>query len=104
MTREELTRFDGREGRPAYVAVGGIIYDLSDSPLWQNGTHEGAHQAGADLTLELKGAPHVAAVVERFPSIGRLEDHPVQPPRSNKWMTPLIVVAIALLLFWLLLR
>ena len=82
MTLEELSVFDGRNGQPAYVAVGGIIYDVSKSPLWENGKHEGAHQAGCDLTTELKSAPHIAAVIERFPSVGRLE-LPAEPQKSS---------------------
>lgn len=73
MTREELSKFDGQNGQLAYVAVGGIIYNVSDSPLWTEGNHEGVHQAGHDLSLELKTAPHVAALIERFPSVGRLD-------------------------------
>ncbi len=82
MTPEELARHDGRAGRPAYVAVAGTIYDVSKSPLWQNGDHQGLHQAGADLTEELKSAPHVRAVIERFPTVGHLED---PPPKKKRW-------------------
>lgn len=35
MTREELTGYDGREGRPAYAAVNGKIYDFTGSKLWR---------------------------------------------------------------------
>ncbi|RMF48543.1 MAG: cytochrome B5 [Deltaproteobacteria bacterium] len=76
MTPEELARFDGRDGRKAYVAVNGKIYDVTESPLWKDGNHQGAHQAGGDLTEELKSAPHVRAVMERFPVVGQLEDSP----------------------------
>ncbi|NIQ93977.1 MAG: cytochrome B5, partial [Desulfuromonadales bacterium] len=74
MTREELARNDGREGRKAFVAVNGTIYDFTGSKLWQDGAHEALHQAGRDLTEELKSAPHVRAVVERFPVVGKLEE------------------------------
>ncbi len=73
MTSEELASFDGREGRAAYVAVNNSIYDVSESSRWQNGNHEGVHQAGQDLTEALKAAPHVRAVIERFPVVGKLE-------------------------------
>jgi predicted heme/steroid binding protein len=82
MTREELARYDGREGRPAYVAVAGTIYDFSSSPLWKAGQHQGPHQAGVDLTEELKTAPHVRALIERFPVVGRLEE---PAPRKKRW-------------------
>lgn len=32
LTRTQLLEFDGKEGRRAYVAVGGIIYDVTDFP------------------------------------------------------------------------
>lgn len=82
MTQEELARCDGREGRPAYAAVSGTIYDFSASPLWKGGLHQGSHQAGADLTEELKSAPHVRALIERFPVVGQLEQ---PPPKKKKW-------------------
>ncbi|TRO83282.1 cytochrome b5 domain-containing protein [Desulfuromonas acetexigens] len=83
MTKEELAKFDGRDGRKAYVAVNEKVYDVSESPLWQAGNHQGMHQAGADLTEELKSAPHVRAVVERFPVVGHLEEP--EPPKKKKW-------------------
>ena len=73
MTLEELAEFDGREGRKAYVAVNGKIYDVTESSWWQDGDHQGAHQAGCDLSEELPKAPHVRAVIERFPVVGQLE-------------------------------
>lgn len=73
MTKEELLKFDGREGRSAYVAVSGTVYDVSASSRWAAGNHEGVHQAGQDLTEALKNAPHVRAVVERFPVVDKLE-------------------------------
>ena len=73
MTREELSQHDGQDGRRAYVAVSNTIYDVTDSPHWQNGLHPPDHRAGRDLTDEIKSAPHVRAVVERFPVVGKLE-------------------------------
>ena len=104
MTKSELARHDGRDGRPAYLAVNATIYDVTASPLWAGGDHQGAHQAGADLTEALKNAPHVRAVVERFPVVGRLEEEP--PPTAAKGGKGLIIgiiiaaiVLLAVLLF-----
>lgn len=105
MTRKELAGFDGRDGRPAYVAVSGTIYDVSASPLWQNGNHQGAHQAGSDLTEELKSAPHVRAVIERFPVVGRLEEEaPQKVATHGKGILIAIITAVVLLLAVLLSR
>ena len=57
-TLEELKQFDGRNGRPAYVAYKGKVYDVTDDPLWIGGDHQGEHKAGVDLTEELSQAPH----------------------------------------------
>ena len=70
MTCTELTKFDGKNGNAAYVAVAGIIYDVSASPLWKEGVHEDIHHAGTDLTEALAHAPHVKAVLEKFPVVG----------------------------------
>jgi predicted heme/steroid binding protein len=70
-TLDELAEFDGRDGRPAYVAYEGTVYDVSESAMWGEGDHEGMHQAGADLTDEHADAPHDVYVTD-FPEVGRL--------------------------------
>ncbi len=106
MNRTELAAHDGRDGRKAYIAVNGTIYDVTESPRWENGTHPPDHLAGQDLTEELKMAPHVRAVVERFPVVGTLEeDAPAQDNSSGgKTAIGLVIAAIiiALVLFLLL--
>jgi predicted heme/steroid binding protein len=103
MTREELAGYDGREGRPAYVAVNGKIYDFTDSRLWAAGNHLQQHQAGQDLTEALLKAPHVRAVVERFPVVGHIEE-PVPPPAPalGRWLFGAAVLAVAVIVFMLL--
>jgi predicted heme/steroid binding protein len=58
LTRAELSQFDGKDARPAYFSYKGKIFDTTGSRLWVNGVHMGRHHAGADLTEELKLAPH----------------------------------------------
>lgn len=72
-TREELARYDGKEGGPAYIACNGKVYDVSKSFLWQKGHHQVLHRAGADLTEALKQAPHGEDLLERFPVVGTLK-------------------------------
>jgi predicted heme/steroid binding protein len=69
-TLEELAEYDGREGRAAYVAYEGVVYDITDSVMWSDGDHEGQHQAGADLTEEHQDAPHDTYVTD-FPEVGK---------------------------------
>jgi predicted heme/steroid binding protein/uncharacterized membrane protein len=71
-TLDTLSQFDGREGRPAYIAYQGIIYDMSKSRLWKNGLHMMKHAAGNDLTDILKNAPHGEDKVLAMPQIGKL--------------------------------
>jgi len=69
---EELKQFDGREGRPAYIAYDGKVYDVSESFLWTEGDHQGQHVAGKDLTEEMKLAPHGEEMLERVKLVGVL--------------------------------
>jgi len=99
MKLAELQKFDGKHGQPAYVAVNDVIYDVSSSSYWQEGHHEGSHQAGGDLTEELKSAPHVRAVVERFPVVGRLDrQNDSEPSQKLPLLSILIIVAVLVLL------
>jgi len=81
-TIDGLCQFDGRDGRPAYVAYQGIIYDVTKSRLWKNGSHVTKHAAGNDLTDILKTAPHGEDKILAMPPVGRLlptGDRPKQP-------------------------
>lgn len=97
MTLAELAAHDGRDGRPAYVAVNGKIYDVTASPRWQEGRHPPDHQAGQDLTEELATAPHVRAVVERFPLVGTLETAPAEPAATGTGRITLGIIVAAVI-------
>jgi predicted heme/steroid binding protein len=73
-TLEELAKFDGKEGRPAYAAYKGKVYDLSESWLWEDGDHQGLHEAGKDLTEDMEDAPHEDDNLSEFPVVGELEN------------------------------
>lgn len=72
-TLEELSQYDGQDGRRAYYAFEGVVYDVTDSPLWKLGKHF-EHSAGEDLTGALEGAPHGDAIVKAFPVVGVMAD------------------------------
>jgi predicted heme/steroid binding protein len=74
LTPEELARYDGLEGRPAYIAYRGKVYDVSDSFLWMGGRHQVLHDAGRDLTAALDEAPHGADLLDRVPVVGTVSD------------------------------
>lgn len=68
-TLQELSSFDGSGGKPAYVAVEGIVYDVSTHPGWGGGTHFGL-VAGRDLTQEFKGCHGMIQILSKLPKIG----------------------------------
>ncbi|MBN2099197.1 MAG: hypothetical protein JW753_06335 [Dehalococcoidia bacterium] len=72
ITEEELKRCDGQEGRPAWVAFRGKVYDVSGSERWSGGIHMKLHQVGKDLTYEFTTAPHDESVLQSMPVVGRL--------------------------------
>lgn len=78
-TENSLRQYDGKEGRPTYVAVNGTVYDVTGSKRWRNGAHMGAHIAGNNLTVKLENAPHEADVLARFPSVGTLVEEAAEP-------------------------
>lgn len=106
MTKEELAQFDGEEGRKAFVAVNGKIYDVTTSPLWQGGNHQDAHRAGADLSADLLKAPHVRSVIERFPVVAELEEVSLAGRKESGRKAGVIVAVflLAVTLAWFLLR
>ena len=69
ITMEQLPAFDGKEGRPAYIAYKGMVYDITNSRLWKNGQHMVKHHAGTDLTGVLKNAPHGEDKVLAMPQV-----------------------------------
>ncbi len=83
MTRDELKKYNGKNGQKAYVAYKGKVYDVTDSTLWQNGEHEQMHQAGRDLTDAMKAAPHGAGVFKGFKEVGELEESKEQSAQSQ---------------------
>lgn len=73
-TKKEVALYNGVNGKPAYVAYKGKVYDVSASFLWKDGNHEVLHNAGVDLTLAMEQAPHSEQVLGRFPVVGILRN------------------------------
>jgi predicted heme/steroid binding protein/uncharacterized membrane protein len=70
LSTEELAEYNGKEGKPVYIAHEGKIYDVSGSNMWKTGTHMRRHHSGVDLTVDIGGAPHGPEVLERYPRVG----------------------------------
>src|SRR5512136_2102886 len=87
---EALSDFDGTKGKPAYIAHGGKVYDVSQSGLWEGGLHMNRHHAGRDLSSEFPAAPHDEEVFERYPQVGVL----AQKKEPERQM-PAFIVSLA---------
>lgn len=85
-TVEELSAFDGKDGSPSYTSYEGIIYDVSESPLFEEGEHFG-HFAGMDLTEAMAEAPHGDEVFVGFNIVGQLEGDFTEVEQSKKIIT-----------------
>ena len=72
-TLAELATFNGENGQPAYVAVEGVVYDVSNHPRWQTNEHNG-NVAGTDLTEAIKKAPHGTSKLKDLPVVGKLAE------------------------------
>ena len=72
VTRQQLEENDGKNGKPAYIAYQGKVYDVSDSSFWMEGEHMGMHNAGKDLTEELEMAPHRDEAFQQVKLVGDL--------------------------------
>lgn len=73
-SKKELSRHNGKNNAPAFIAYKGKIYDVSGSFHWKNGKHQVFHNAGEDLTESIAQAPHSDDILERFPVIGALDE------------------------------
>ena len=72
-TLDELSQYDGKNGNDAYVAVDGIVYDVTNAAKWQNGSHYGV-QAGTDCTTAISRSPHGTSVLDGLPIVGTLAE------------------------------
>jgi predicted heme/steroid binding protein len=104
ISRSNVGRFDGTNGKPAYFIHQEDVYDVTASPKWKAGRHFGKHAAGSDLTEALAGAPHGTEVFERIQHVGRVaaSDEKIAPSGSAQkvfvWMAYTNLVIIFLIL------
>lgn len=81
---DDLARSRGETGGKTLVAVDGKVYDVAGSKRWRGGRHMNRHQAGRDLTAELRAAPHGPEVLERFPAVGVFRPAPREAPSGMR--------------------
>ena len=71
-TRELLMQYTGMNGMPAYVAVNGVVYDVTNNAAWSLATHFGL-RAGRDLTAEFASCHQGQQwILAQLKAIGRL--------------------------------
>jgi predicted heme/steroid binding protein len=70
-TLQQLATYNGKDGKPAYIAVDGIVYDVTDVKAWRKGEHNGG-KAGTDISVKINRAPHKRKVIEKLKKIGVL--------------------------------
>ncbi|MBN2795832.1 MAG: cytochrome B5 [Clostridia bacterium] len=66
---EMLATFNGQNTQPAYIAVNGVVYDVTS--YWRNGQHHGL-TAGADMTTAFLNSPHSSSLLAQLPIVGYL--------------------------------
>ncbi len=71
---QELSEFDGKNGKPAYVAVNGTVYDVTDNAAWAAATHFSL-KAGNDLTSEFASCHAGQPILGKLKVVGRLVDN-----------------------------
>lgn len=72
-TLDELKNFNGQNGQPAYVAVNGTVYDVTNVSAWQGGKHHGV-TAGTDATAAIAHSPHKESVLGKLKVVGKLAE------------------------------
>jgi len=71
-TLDELKTYNGQNGNPAYVAISGVVYDVTNANQWSKGKHQTV-SAGSDLTSALPSSPHGTKVLANLPVVGALQ-------------------------------
>lgn len=70
-TLAQLAKYNGMNGQSAYIAVSGVVYDVTNAKGWNNGSHQGV-SAGQDLTSAITQAPHGTSVLKGLPVVGKI--------------------------------
>lgn len=76
VSKTELAEANGKDGKDCYVAVDGVVYQIKDFSLWENGEHKtsgGRAYCGADMTAVIKQSPHGHKVLDLLIEIGPLK-------------------------------
>lgn len=70
-TETELSRYNGKDGNPAYVAVNGIVYDVTNNAAWGGATHFGL-AAGTDVTSQFASCHAGQPILSKLKVVGKM--------------------------------
>jgi len=68
-TLDELKKYNGQNGNGAYIAIDGLVYDVTNAPKWQNGRHQRL-AAGNDLSKDISSSPHGKDILKSLSVVG----------------------------------
>jgi len=71
LTIDQLAIYNGENGNPSYIAVSGVIYEITNVSAWSSGSHNGG-VAGTDITDLIDDAPHSESVLEDLEIVGEI--------------------------------
>lgn len=73
-TLSQLAAYDGTGTAKAYIAVDGVVYDVTNADGWSHGWHQGLHLGGTDATAAFAESPHSASLLATLPRVGTLQN------------------------------
>ncbi|MHB1152376.1 MAG: cytochrome b5 domain-containing protein [Eubacteriales bacterium] len=68
-TPQTLARYNGQNGFPAYVAINGVVYDVTNIPQWAGAVHFSL-TPGKDLTPEYSLCHNMREILYKLPTVG----------------------------------
>ena len=70
-TEAELSTYNGKDGNPAYVAVNGMVYDVTNTAAWGGATHFGL-VAGTDVTSQFASCHAGQQILSKLKVVGKV--------------------------------
>lgn len=70
-TLKELSKFNGKDSNPAYVAIDGAVYDVTNNAAWAAASHFGL-TAGKDLSAEFTSCHSGQPILNKLKVVGKL--------------------------------
>lgn len=70
-TPADLSRYTGKDGNPAYVAINGIVYDVTNNAAWGGATHFGL-AAGTDVTNQFASCHAGQPILSKLKVVGKM--------------------------------